>query len=102
MPEEVLAAHGSASQRSLRGLDWLNFFLADTQAGVGPFLAIYLSAAQHWNPAQVGIALSVAGFTGVAAGFLALAAIALVAWLLLLMAVPESRSTEIVAASLAA
>jgi hypothetical protein len=29
------------STRSLRGLDWLNFLLADVQTGVGPFLAIY-------------------------------------------------------------
>lgn len=34
---------------------------------MGPFLAIYLSAAQHWNTQQVGIALSVAGFTGMVA-----------------------------------
>jgi len=29
------------STRTLRGLDWLNFFLADLQTGIGPFLAIY-------------------------------------------------------------
>jgi len=28
------------SARSLRGLDWLNFFLADVQPGVGPFLLV--------------------------------------------------------------
>jgi len=33
----------SPSRRTLRGLDWLNFFLADVQTGVGPFLAIYLA-----------------------------------------------------------
>jgi predicted MFS family arabinose efflux permease len=32
-----------ASQGSLHALDWLNFFLADVQSGVGPFLAIYLA-----------------------------------------------------------
>jgi hypothetical protein len=26
----------------LRALDWVNFFLADVQAGLGPFLGIYL------------------------------------------------------------
>jgi hypothetical protein len=31
------------SPRTLRGVDWLNFFLADVQTGVGPFLAIYLA-----------------------------------------------------------
>jgi hypothetical protein len=28
------------SAGTLHGLDWLNFFLADVQSGVGPFLAI--------------------------------------------------------------
>ncbi len=45
---------------TLRGLDWLNFFLADVQTGVGPFLALYL-AAYGWNEERVGIALTVGG-----------------------------------------
>jgi predicted MFS family arabinose efflux permease len=52
------------SHRSLRGLDWLNFFLADVQTGVGPFLAIYL-AGYVWNEQQVGIALTVGGIAGI-------------------------------------
>jgi hypothetical protein len=44
------------SSKSLRGLDWLNFLLADVQTGVGPFLAIYL-AAYGWNEQRVGLAL---------------------------------------------
>ncbi len=51
---------------TLRALDWLNFFLADVQTGVGPFLAVYL-AANHWNPQQVGIVLTCGGLAGVAA-----------------------------------
>jgi len=54
------------SQRSLRALDWLNFFLSDVQTGVGPFLAVYL-ASQHWNAEQVGIALTCGGLAGVLA-----------------------------------
>ncbi|MCX7367122.1 MAG: hypothetical protein NTV97_35675 [Alphaproteobacteria bacterium] len=46
--------------RTLRGLDWLNFFLADVQTGVGPFLAIYL-AGHGWNEQHVGLALTVGG-----------------------------------------
>ncbi len=53
------------SSRSLRGLDWLNFLLADVQSGVGPFLAIYL-AAYGWNEQRVGLALTVAGIAGIA------------------------------------
>jgi len=36
-------------------VDWLNFFLAGRQSGVGPFLAIYL-AASGWNEQTIGIA----------------------------------------------
>jgi MFS family permease len=52
--------------RSLRALDWLNFFLADVQTGVGPFLAVYL-AADHWNAQQVGLVLTCGGLAGVLA-----------------------------------
>jgi predicted MFS family arabinose efflux permease len=52
------------SRRTLQGLDWLNFFLADVQTGVGPFLAIYL-AGYGWNEQRVGIALTVGGIAGI-------------------------------------
>ncbi len=45
-------------KRSLRALDWINFFMADVQTGVGPFVAIYLTATRHWNSAQVGFVVS--------------------------------------------
>jgi MFS family permease len=56
---------GRASARSLRGLDWLNFLLADVQTGVGPFLAIYL-AGYGWNEQRVGLALTIGGIAGIA------------------------------------
>ena len=52
------------STRTLRGLDWLNFFLADVQTGVGPFLAIYLAGYQ-WDEQRVGLALTVGGIAGI-------------------------------------
>jgi predicted MFS family arabinose efflux permease len=52
------------SPRSLSGLDWLNFFLADVQTGVGPFLAMYL-AAYGWDEERVGLALTVGGIAGI-------------------------------------
>src|SRR5271155_5549470 len=52
------------SALTLHGLDWLNFFLADVQTGVGPFLAIYL-AGNGWNEQKVGIALTVGGIAGI-------------------------------------
>jgi MFS family permease len=59
-----MAEAKTSSARSLRGLDWLNFFLADVQTGVGPFLAIYL-AGYGWNEQRVGIALTVGGIAGI-------------------------------------
>src|SRR6202012_1474866 len=56
----------SPSKRSLRALDWPNFFLADVQTGVGPFLAIYL-AGYAWNEQRVGLALTVGGIAGIIA-----------------------------------
>src|SRR5258707_8438224 len=47
-------------QRSLQSLEWLNFFLADIQTGLGPFLAAYL-ASSGWNPGRVGYALTLGG-----------------------------------------
>jgi MFS family permease len=53
----------SPSPGTLRGLDWLNFLLADVQTGVGPFLAIYL-ASYKWNEERVGLALTIGGIAG--------------------------------------
>ena len=33
----------SISRQSQRGLDWMNFFLADVQTGFGAFVAFYLA-----------------------------------------------------------
>jgi hypothetical protein len=53
------------TRRSLRAVEWLNFFLVDVQTGLGPFLAAYL-AASAWNPAKVGYALTFGGLVTVA------------------------------------
>src|ERR1039458_7607455 len=66
LQEMVRPAKRSPSQRTLRGLDWLNFFLADVQTGVGPFLEIYL-AGYRWNEEGVGFALTVGGIAGILA-----------------------------------
>jgi MFS family permease len=60
--------YGIPSRRSLRALDLLAFFLADVKGGVGPFLAVYLQATRHWDPASIGMALAVTAVTGVIAG----------------------------------
>jgi MFS family permease len=45
-------------QRSVRALDWLNFFVANVQTGFGPFIASYL-ASHKWTQGEIGLALSV-------------------------------------------
>ncbi len=55
-----------ASRRSTRGLDGLNFFLADVQTGVGPFVAIVL-ASQGLSARAIGVALTCGGLAGVLA-----------------------------------
>jgi len=51
------------SRRSLRGLDWFIFFLADVQTGFGPFVAVYLTT-QKWTQVEIGLVLSVGGLVG--------------------------------------
>ncbi len=46
-----------ASARSLRALDFVNFFVADVQTGFGPFIAVYLTAFK-WTQGEIGVALS--------------------------------------------
>jgi predicted MFS family arabinose efflux permease len=49
------------SRRSLLGLDWFIFFVADVQTGFGPFVSVYLTA-QRWTQVDIGLVLSAAGF----------------------------------------
>ena len=53
-----------ASRKSLRALEGANFFLADVQTGLGPFVAAYL-AARGWTADHVGDALTLAGIVTV-------------------------------------
>lgn len=52
----------SPSASSITGLDATNFFLADVQGGVGPYLTVYLSSARHWQAGPIGMAMAMAGF----------------------------------------
>ena len=55
---EQQEAELTPSPRSLRGLDGLNFLLADVRDGLGPYLAVFLKAEQHWQPGAIGIAMA--------------------------------------------
>ncbi len=50
---------------SQRGLDWLNFFVANLQTAFGPFIAVYLTSA-HWTQGQIGLVLTVGSVTAMA------------------------------------
>lgn len=50
-----------------RPLDGLSFLLADVKDGIGPFLAVFLTSAQHWSPGRAGVALTVGGVATVLA-----------------------------------
>lgn len=47
---------------SERGLDWLNFFVANLQTAFGPFIAVYLTS-RHWTQGEIGFALTVGTVT---------------------------------------
>ncbi len=51
-----------AEHRGTRGLDLLNFFLADAQTGFGPFVAVYLTT-RSWTQEEIGFALTLGTVT---------------------------------------
>jgi len=53
-----------ASAHSRRGLDWMNFFVADVQTGFGTFVAFYL-AHRAWPQSDIGLVLGIGGIAGV-------------------------------------
>src|SRR5262249_39605950 len=64
MPIRSLTAQDAQRPvKSLRALDWLNFFLAALLMGLGPFLASSLSD-RGWAPSNIGFLLTVSGFAG--------------------------------------
>lgn len=54
----------SSQPRNNRALDGLNFFLADVRDGLGPYLSIYLLAVHHWDPASIGMVMTLAAIAG--------------------------------------
>ncbi|WP_109476316.1 MFS transporter [Paraburkholderia sp. C35] len=47
-------------------LEALNFFMADVQAGIGPFLGVFLLA-RGWHPQAIGTVMTIGGIAGVLA-----------------------------------
>ncbi|TDR90459.1 MFS transporter [Enterovirga rhinocerotis] len=57
---ETGAARPTASRRSQRSLDWFAFFVANLQAGFGPFVAVYLTS-ESWTQTDIGLLLTIGG-----------------------------------------
>ena len=69
MPRDVAAPAAAGeetrtpSQRSLRGLDGINFLMADVRDGVGPYLSVYLKAERNWQAGDIGLAMAASSLT---------------------------------------
>jgi len=99
-----------ASRRSLCGLDWFAFFVADIQTGWGPFVATYLTSVA-WTQFDIGLILTIGTITGLtlqipagalvdrvpAKRFLAAVAVASISASALLLALWPTLSVVIVA-----
>ena len=60
------SAQAQASKRSRRGLDGINFLMADVRDGVGPYLAVFLKGGEHWSAGAIGIAMAVSAIAAAA------------------------------------
>lgn len=50
----------STQRISIRGLEWLNFFMANVQTGFGPFISAYLTG-HAWPQVDIGLVLTISG-----------------------------------------
>jgi MFS family permease len=58
-----MTTHDPDRQRALRPLLALNFFMADMQAGIGPFLGVFLLA-HGWQSGWIGTVMTAGGVAG--------------------------------------
>ncbi|WP_188906964.1 MFS transporter [Aureimonas endophytica] len=56
-------ARSSVAGDHRKPLEWLNFFMADMQAGIGPFLGIFLLA-HGWQSGWIGTVMTIGGVAG--------------------------------------
>jgi MFS family permease len=61
---KAAAAPSGPSARSQRGLDWVNFFIADVQTAFGPFIAVQLLL-HGWKSEMIGTVLTVNSAVGI-------------------------------------
>jgi len=55
--------HQNKNPKIIRALQSLNFFMADMQAGIGPFLGIFLLA-HGWKSGPIGAVMTIGGVAG--------------------------------------
>ncbi|WP_408185545.1 MFS transporter [Paraburkholderia sp. RL17-381-BIF-C] len=58
--------HTRCVVKGRRALEALNFFVADVQAGIGPFLGVFLQA-RGWGADQIGTVMTIGGIAGMLA-----------------------------------
>jgi MFS family permease len=56
-------AHDGDLKRARRALEALNFFMADMQAGIGPFLGVFLQQ-RGWTTGPIGTVMTAGGVAG--------------------------------------
>jgi MFS family permease len=61
--EQAMRYDTSPTPRIRRALESLNFFMADMQAGIGPFLGVFLLA-HGWQSGWIGTAMTIGGVAG--------------------------------------
>ncbi len=60
------AGDGASERRPRRALEATSFFMADAQAGIGPFLGVFLQQ-RGWKPGLIGLVMTLGGVAGMAA-----------------------------------
>ena len=65
-PAQSFDASNAPSNQSLRALDGVNFFVAASLAGFGPFVALVLGV-EGWSQESIGLVLSAGGVAGLLA-----------------------------------
>jgi MFS family permease len=57
------SSHAASGRDGIRPLQSLNFFMADMQAGIGPFLGVFLLA-HGWQSGLIGSVMTIGGVAG--------------------------------------
>lgn len=61
--DPIAAGSGDDRRRATRALQALNFFMADMQAGIGPFLGVFLQQ-RGWTAGPIGTVMTAGGVAG--------------------------------------